>query len=162
MNRNLQIRSLNQGLILLPGRAERNKYMNEKILLKNGKEYPLVIGGTSSTPSTLRLIFQAAEPLEDIVALFADAAATEQIKTVNEDGSTLAVYDGYTVLDNPKSIDDNYLITPEQYGDDGAVTAEAVYGRVALLTLSQPSVGVRVDKLRADVDYVAIMAGIDL
>jgi hypothetical protein len=175
MNRNLQIRSLNQGLILLPGRAERNESMNEKIVLKNGKEYPLVIGGTSSTPSTLRLIFQTAgtpgeivsnshdqEPLEDIVSLFADAAATEQIKTINEDGSTLAVYDGYTVLDNPKSIDDNYLITPEQYGEDGAVTAEAVYGRVALLTLSQPGVGVQVDKLRADVDYVAIMAGIDL
>lgn len=136
--------------------------MNEKILLKNGKEYPLVIGGTSSTPRTLQLIFQAAEPLEDIVALFADAAATEQIKTVNEDGSTLAVYDGYTVLDNPKSIDDNYLITPEQYGDDGAVTVEAVYGRVAFLTLSQPGVAAQVEKNTADIDYVAIMAGIDL
>lgn len=136
--------------------------MNEKILLKNGKEYPLVIGGTSSTPSTLRLIFQTAEPLEDIVAVFTDAAATVRIKTVNEDGSTLAVYDGYTVLDNPKSIDDNYLITPEQYGEDGAVTAEAVYGRVALLTLSQPGVAAQVEKNTADIDYVAIMAGIDL
>ncbi len=136
--------------------------MNEKIVLKNGKEYLLVIGGTSSTPSTLRLIFQTTEPLEDIVAVFADTAATEQIKTVNEDGSTLAVYDGYTVLDNPKSIDDNYLITPEQYGEDGAVTAEAVYGRVALLTLSQPGVAARVEKNTADIDYVAIMAGIDL
>lgn len=136
--------------------------MNEKIRLKNGKEYPLVIGGTSSTPSTLRLIFQVAESLEDIVAVFTDATATEQIKTINEDGSTLAVYDGYTVLDNPKSIDDHYLITPEQYGADGAVSAEAIYGRVALLTLAQPDVGAQVDKLRADVDYVAIMAGIDL
>lgn len=136
--------------------------MNEKIRLKNGKEYPLVIGGTSSTPSTLQLIFQTTEPLEDIVAVFEDTAATEQIKTVNEDGSTLAVYDGYMVLNDPKSIDDNYLITPEQYGDDGAVTAEAVYGRVAILTLSQPGVGAQVDKLRADVDYVAIMAGIGL
>ena len=136
--------------------------MNEKIRLKNGKEYPLVIGGTSSTPSTLQLIFQTTEPLEDIVAVFEDTAATEQIKTVNEDGSALAVYDGYMVLNDPKSIDDNYLITPEQYGDDGAVTAEAVYGRVAILTLSQPGVGAQVDKLRADVDYVAIMAGIGL
>lgn len=136
--------------------------MNEKIFLKNGKEYPLVIGGTSSTPSTLQLIFQTSEPLEDIVAVFADAAATEQIKTVNDDGSTLLIYDGYTVLDNPKSIDDDYLITPEQYGDDGAVTAEAVYGRVALLSLSQPGVGVQVEKNTADIDYVAIMAGIDL
>lgn len=136
--------------------------MNEKIKLKNNKEYPLVIGGTSSTPSTLRLIFQANEPLEDIVAMFTDPAATVQIKTVNEDGSTLLIYDGYTVLNDPKAIDDHYLITPEQYDADGAVTAEAVYGRVALLTLSQPGVETAVDKLRADVDYVAIMAGIDL
>ena len=136
--------------------------MNEKIVLKNGKEYPLVIGGTSSTPSTLRLIFQTAEPLEDIVAVFTDAAATEQIKTVNEDGSTLAVHDGYTMLDNPKSIDDNYLIMPEQYGDDGAVTAEAVYGRVALLTLSRPSVEAVVEHNRADIDFLAVMTGTDL
>jgi hypothetical protein len=146
----------------MSGQAERNESMNEKIILKNGKEYPLVIGGISSTPSTLQLIFQTAEPLEDIMAMFADAVATEQIKTVNEDGSTLAVYDGYTVLDNPKSIDDNYLIAPEQYGDDGTVTAEAVYGRVALLTLSQPGVAAQVEKNTADIDYVAIMAGIDL
>lgn len=136
--------------------------MNEKILLKNGKEYPLVIGGTSSTPSTLRLIFQADEALEDIVAVFTDAAATEQIKTVNDDGSTLLIYDDYTVLDNPKSIDDHYIITPEQYGEDGAITAEAVYGRVALLTLSQPGVKAEVEKNTADIDYMAIMAGIDL
>lgn len=136
--------------------------MNEKIVLKNGKEYPLVIGGTSSTPSTLRLIFQADEALEDIVAVFTDAAATEQIKTVNDDGSTLLIYDDYTVLDNPKSIDDHYIITPEQYGEDGAITAEAVYGRVALLTLSQPGVKAEVEKNTADIDYMAIMAGIDL
>lgn len=136
--------------------------MNEKIVLKNGKEYPLVIGGTSSTPSTLRLIFQAAEPLEDIVAVFADTAATEQIKTVNEDGSTLLIYDGYTVLNDPKAIDDNYLIMPEQYGEDGAVTAEAVYDRAALLTLSQPSVEAAVEHNRADIDFLAVMTGTDL
>ena len=65
----------------MSGQAERNKSMNEKIVLKNGKEYPLVIGGTSSTPRALQLIFQAEEPLEDIVTVFANAAATEQIKT---------------------------------------------------------------------------------
>ena len=96
------------------------------------------------------------------MAVFTDAAATEQIKTVNEDGSTLLMYDGYTVLNDPKSIDDYYLITPEQYGEDGTVTAEAVYGRVALLTLSQPDVKAAVEKNTADIDYVAIMAGIDL
>lgn len=136
--------------------------MNEKIVLKNGKEYPLVIGGTSSTPSTLRLIFQTTEPLEDIVAVFTDAAATDRIKTVNEDGSTLAVYDGYTVLDNPKSIDDHYIIIPEQYGEDGAVTSEATYGRVAFLTLSQPGVAAQVEHNRADIDFLAVMTGTDL
>lgn len=136
--------------------------MNEKIRLKNNKEYPLVIGGTSSTPSTLRLIFQTEDPLEDIVAVFADPAATAQIKTINEDGSTLAAYDGYTVLENPKSIDDHYLITPEQYGEDGVVTVPAVYGRVALLTLSQPGLNDAVRQNRADIDFLAIMTGTDL
>ena len=136
--------------------------MNEKIVLKNGKEYPLVIGGTSSTPSTLRLIFQTDEALEDIVGVFNDTAATEQIKTVNVDGGTLAVYDGYTVLGNPKSIDDHYLITPEQYAEDGAVTTEAVYGRVAFLTLSQPSVEAAVEHNRADIDFLAVMTGTNL
>ena len=136
--------------------------MNEKIKLKNNKEYPLVIGGTSSTPSTLRLIFQTEDPLEDIVAVFEDPAATAQIKTINEDGSTLAVYDGYTVLDNPKAIDDHYLITPEQCGEDGAVTVPAMYGRVALLTLSQPAVEAKVEQNRADIDFLAIMTGTDL
>ena len=148
----------------MPGRPPggKEKSMNEKIRLKNGKEYPLVIGGTSSTPTTLRLIFQTAEPLEDIVAVFTDAAATEQIKTVNEDGSTLLIYDGYTVLNDPKSIDDHYLITPEQYREDGTVTAEAVYGRVALLTLSQLGVKAAVEHNRADIDFLAIMTGTDL
>lgn len=136
--------------------------MNEKIRLKNNKEYPLVIGGTSSTPSALRLIFQASEPLEDIVAVFADPAATEQIKTINEDGSTLLVYDGYTVLDNPKAIDDHYLITPEQYDEEGNVTVAAVYGRVALLALSQPAVESKVEQNRADIDFLAVMTGTDL
>ena len=136
--------------------------MNEKLRLKNNKEYPLVIGGTSSTPSTLRLIFQTGDPLEDIVAVFADPEATAQIKTINEDGSTLAVYDGYTVLGNPKAIDDHYLITPEQYDADGAVTAEAVYGRVALLTLSRPAVEAKVEQNRADIDFLAVMTGTDL
>lgn len=136
--------------------------MNEKIVLKNGKEYPLVTGGTSSTPDALRLIFQTADALEDIVAVFADAAATEQIKAINEDGSTLAVYSGYTVLGNPKSIDDRYLITPEQYGEDGQISAEAVYGRVAMLTLTQPSVTEQVGKNRADIDFLALITGTDL
>ena len=83
--------------------------MNEKIVLKNGKEYPLVIGGTSSTPRALQLMFQAEEPLEDIVTVF-----------------------------------------------------EAVYGRVAFLTLSQPGVEAAAEHNRADIDFLAVMTGTDL
>lgn len=161
MNRNLQTRS-HYGAIFIAQTGQKGKSMNEKIRLKNGKEYPLVIGGTSSTHSTLQLIFQIAEPVEDIVAVFEDSTATEQIKSINEDGSTLLVYDGYTVLGNPKSIDDHYLIIPEQYGEDGAVTSEAVYGRVAMLTLSQPGIETAVEHNRADIDFVAVMTGISL
>ncbi|WP_333685475.1 hypothetical protein [Enterocloster lavalensis] len=136
--------------------------MNEKIRLKNNVEYPLVIGGTSSTPNTLRLIFRSDEPLENLIAIFLDPANTEQIKTINEDGSTLAVYDGYTVLCNHKAIDDHYMITPEQYDEEGNVTLAAVYGRVALLALSRPAVEAKVEQNRADIDFLAIMTGTDL
>lgn len=114
--------------------------MKEKIVLKNGKEYPLIIDGVLHNKSSVTLRFQTDEMLESLVAVFSDPANTEQIRIVNGDDSVLSVYDGYTELGNPKGIDDRYLITPEQYGEDGAVTAEAVYGRVAMLTLTQPSV----------------------
>ncbi|WP_302327233.1 hypothetical protein [Enterocloster lavalensis] len=136
--------------------------MNEKIRLKNGNEYPLAIGGTNSTSTTLWLIFRSDEPLENLIATFSDPANTEQIKTINEDGSTLAVYDGYTVLDNPKAVDDHRLITPEQYDEEGNVTLAAVYGRVALLALSRPDVEAKVEQNRADIDFLAIMTGTNL
>lgn len=160
--------------------------MNEKIVLKNGKEYPLVTGGTSSTPSTVRLIFQTADPLEDIITAFSDTAATAQIKVVNGDGGTLAVYDGYTVLDNPKSVDDHYLIPPAVHddkvaettpaahdgagdktapaaqGDNEAEATPAVYGRVVILTLSQPGLRALREHDRADIDYLAVMTGTSL
>lgn len=136
--------------------------MNEKIRLKNNLEFPLVVDGALSTPNTLRLIFGSDEPLENLIATFSDRAATEQIRAINEDGSTLAVYDGYTVLDNPKAVDDHYLITPEQYDEEGNVTTAAVYGRVAFLTLSQPGVDAKVEQNRADIDFLAIMTGTDL
>lgn len=157
--------------------------MNEKIVLKTGKEYPLVTGGTSSTPNTLKLVFQTADPLEDIITAFSDTAATAQIKVVNGDGGTLAIYDGYTVLDNPKSVDDHYLITPAVHDDKAAGTAPAahdgvgdktapedkeaeimpaVYGRVVILTLSQPGLRALREHDRADIDYLAIMTGTSL
>lgn len=136
--------------------------MNEKIRLKNNLEFPLVVDGASSTPNTLRLIFRSDEPLENLIDTFSDPANTEQIKTINDDGSTLAVYGGYTVLDNPKAIDDHYLITPAQYDDDGVATTEAAYGRVAFLTLSRPGIDAKVEQNRADIDFLAVMTGTNL
>lgn len=136
--------------------------MNEKIVLKNGKEYPLVTGGTSSTPGTLRLVFQTAEPLEDIITVFSDTEATAQVRVANGDGDSLAVYDGYTVLDNPKSLDEHYLITPAAHDDKGAETTPAVYGRVAILTLSKPGLRALREHDRADIDYLAVMTGTSL
>lgn len=136
--------------------------MKEKAVLKNGKEYPLIIDGVLHNKSSVTLRFQTDETLESLVAVFSDPANTEQIRIVNGDDSVLSVYDGYTELGNPKSIDDRYLITPEQYGEDGAVTAEAVYGRAAILKLSRPGVTEQVGKNRADIDFLALITGTDL
>lgn len=136
--------------------------MNEKIILKNGNEYPLVLGGTSSSPETLKMLLKTDDTLEHLIDIFSNSTNTEQIRTINEDGRTLAVYDGYTVLRDPKATYDHYLISQEQYDEEGNVTTEAVYGRVALLKLSQPYVEAQVEQNRADIDFLAIMTGTNL
>lgn len=136
--------------------------MNEKIILKNGNEYPLVLGGTSSSPETLKMLIQTDDTLEHLIDIFSNSMNTEQIRTINEDGRTLAVYDGYTVLRDPKATYDHYLISQEQYDEEGNVTMEAVYGRVALLKLSQPYVEAQVEQNRADIDFLAVMTGTNL
>ena len=136
--------------------------MKEKIVLKNGKEYPLIIDGVLHNKSSVTLRFQTDETLENLTAVFSDPANTEQIRIVNGDDGVLSVYDGYTELDNPKAVDDHCLITPEQYGEDGQISAEAVYGRVAMLTLTQPSVTEQVGKNRADIDFLALITGTEL
>lgn len=136
--------------------------MNEKIILKNGNEYPLVLGGTSSSPETLHMLLQTDDTLEHLITVFSNSTNTEQIRTINEDGRTLAVYDGYTVLRDPKATYDHYLISQEQYDEEGNVTTEAVYGRVALLKLSQPYVEAQVEQNRADIDFLAVMTGTNL
>ena len=72
------------------------------------------------------------------------------------------MYDGYTVLGNPKSVNDNAQIQPTTYNDDGSVKAEAVTGRAVTLILSQPGVTEQVKHNRADIDFLAVMTGTDL
>lgn len=100
--------------------------------------------------------------LEDLITIFSNASNTDQIKIINGTGETLAVYDGYTALGNPKSVDDNAQVQPATYNDDGSVKAEAVMGRAVTLILSQPGVTEQVKHNRADIDFLAVMTGTDL
>ena len=77
--------------------------MKEKAVLKNGKEYPLIIDGVLHNKSSVTLRLQTDETLENLTAVFSDPANTEQIRIVNGDDSILAVYDGYIELDSGRS-----------------------------------------------------------
>lgn len=136
--------------------------MNEKIKLKNEKEFDLVVNGVDAFSDSLKLTFLSDDNLEDLTTIFSNASNTDQIKIINGTGETLAVYDGYTALGNPKSVDDNAQVQPATYNDDGSVKAEAVMGRAVTLILSQPGVTEQVKHNRADIDFLAVMTGTDL
>lgn len=136
--------------------------MNEKIKLKNEKEFDLVVNGLDAFSDSLKLTFLSDDNLEDLITIFSNASDTDQIKIINGTGETLAVYDGYTALGNPKSVDDNAQVQPATYNDDGSVKAEAVMGRAVTLILSQPGVTEQVKHNRADIDFLAVMTGTDL
>lgn len=136
--------------------------MNEKLRLKNGDEFPLVTDGVTEYNDTLKLIFQSDEKLEDLIADFSKDSNTEQIKVINVTGETLSIYDGYTVLGDPKSINENAVITPAAYDEEGNVKAEAVIGRTATFSLSKPGITEQVKQNRADIDFLAVMTGNDL
>nr|DAY15463.1 MAG TPA: hypothetical protein [Caudoviricetes sp.] len=136
--------------------------MNEKIKLKNEKEFDLVVNGLDAFSDSLKLTFLSDDNLEDLITIFSNASNTDQIKIINGTGETLAVYDGYTALGNPKSVDDNAQVQPATYNDDGSVKAEAVMGRAVTLILSQPGVTEQVKHNRADIDFLAVMTGTDL
>lgn len=136
--------------------------MNEKIKLKNEKEFDLVVNGLDAFSDSLKLTFLSDDNLEDLITIFSNASNTDQIKIINGTGETLAVYDGYTALGNPKSVDDNAQVQPATYNDDGSVKAEAVMGRAVTLILSQPGVTEQVKHNRADIDFLAVMTRTDL
>lgn len=135
--------------------------MNEKLKLKNDKEFPLVVDGINEFQGTLTLTFQADDALENLITEFS-AANTEKIKVLNTTGETLSVYDGYTVLGDPKSVNETAEIQPASYNDDGSVKTEAVIGRAVTMILSKPGVVEKVKQNRADIDFLAVMTGTDL
>lgn len=112
-----------------------------KIILKNNKEYPIPIGGTNSTAKKLVLKVQTEEEYETAREVFNNPENTASMRTATEEGGTLMVYEGYTQLDSKESIDENYIIEPARYGEDGSVIKEAVTGRVITLTLHKDSEG---------------------
>lgn len=136
--------------------------MNEKLKLKNDKEFPLVVDGINEFQGTLKLTFQSDDTLEDLITEFSASSNTEQIKIINTTGETLSVYDGYTVLGDPKSVNEAAEIQPASYNDDGSVKTEAVIGRTVTMILSKPSVAEQVKQNRADIDFLAVMTGTDL
>lgn len=112
-----------------------------KIILKNNKEYPIPIGGTNSTAKKLVLKVQTEEEYETVREIFNNPENTASMRTATEEGATLIVYEGYTQLDSEGTINENYIIEPTQYGEDGSVIKEVVTGRVITLTLHKDSEG---------------------
>lgn len=136
--------------------------MNEKLKLKNEKEFQLVTDGVNDFQGNLKLTFQTDDSLENLIVEFSKSANTEQIKIINGTGETLSIYDGYTVLDNPKSVNEATEVQPATYNDDGSIKTEAVIGRAVTLILSKPGVAEQVKHNRADIDFLAVMTGTDL
>ena len=65
-------------------------------------------------------------------------------------------------LDSRLSLDTNYEIFPVEYDESGEVTKEPVYGKVAFLTLHKETVERRTAQNTADIDYLALMTGVEL
>ena len=109
-----------------------------KIILKNNKEYPIPVGGTSSTSRKVTLKLRTDEDYEAVRETFSNAENTSTIRSATDEGGTLMVYEGYTQLDSKGAVDEAYVVESLQYGEDGSVTKEAVTGRVITLTLYKP------------------------
>lgn len=134
-----------------------------KIVLKNEKEYPITIGGTSSTKNELKLKIITDEALENIMKVFKNKSNTSSIKCVNEaSSSVLAVYEGYVEPATAWEVEENYMISAPEYSEQGEETKAAEYGRVVKITLYQKTLASEVAQQRADIDYLAIMTGTEL
>ena len=137
--------------------------MNEKLKLKNGNKYPLIVNGFVADDSVVSLgIVCESKSLEEIRTEFSRSENTEVLTVENETEEIINICEGYVILDSHSSLDVNYEIYPAEYGKDGEVTKEAVYGKVAFLSLRKETVERRTAQNEADIDYLALMTGVEL
>ena len=122
----------------------------EKLVLANGTEFPVVVGGAYSSGDSLYLKFQTENTLESIMELFGNRANTETLKVV-KDEETILMFNGFTSLDSFASIDTHYETEAAQVDETGITTQEAVYSRVASITLHKESVEEQVKTLNKKV-----------
>lgn len=137
--------------------------MNEELKLKNGNKYPLIVNGFSVNDECMTVAIVCNDKtLEEVLAEFSNHENTEVLTVENETEEIINICDGYVILDSHASLDVNYEICPAEYGRDEEVTKEAVYGKVAFLTLHKETVEQRTTQNEADIDYLALMTGVEL
>lgn len=137
--------------------------MNEKLKLKNGNKYPLIVNGFAVTDESATVAIVCNDKtLEEIRTEFSKSENTEVITVENETEEIINICEGYVILDSHSSLNVNYEIYPAEYGKDGEVTKEAVYGKVAFLSLRKETVERRTAQNEADIDYLALMTGVEL
>lgn len=137
--------------------------MNEKLKLKNGNKYPLVVNGFTANDDYVKVAIVCNDKtLEEIREEFSKSEKTEILVVENGTGEILHILEGYVCLDSRLSLDTNYEIFPVEYDESGEVTKEPVYGKVAFLTLHKETVERRTAQNTADIDYLALMTGVEL
>ena len=130
--------------------------MSEFLKLKNGNKYQLVIDGYNTYKNCLSLAFVTADKtLEDIQTEFVNMDNIEKLIVETETEETISIFDGFGVLDSRISLDTHYEITPAEYGEDGAIIKEAVYGKVAFLSLYKESVEEKIQQMEIEQEVTA-------
>lgn len=137
--------------------------MNEKLKLKNGNKYPLTVNGFSENGECVTVAIVCNDKtLEEVRAEFSKHENTEVITVENETEEIINICDGYVILDSHASLDVNYEICPAEYGRDEEVTKEAVYGKVAFLTLHKETLEHKTAQNTSDIEYLALMTDVKL
>lgn len=136
----------------------------EKVLL-NEKEYELVANGYQFTSSGGKLIIHPGESTFEEIET--DAASTDVLVLLDSAGEVLQKRTGLIYTGNI-SKNANYVIGTEEKitenNEDGEVVTELqdVYGTVYILEYRVPDLAEKVEEIDAEVDYIAMMTGVDL
>lgn len=111
----------------------------EKLVLANGTEFPVVVGGAYSSGDSLFLKVQTNDTLENVIEVFSDKENTKNMKVKNGD-ETILNFTGFTEIDPVTSLDAHFEVEPATLSEDGSEEQEAVYAKVASITLHRETV----------------------